>query len=144
MLMFPGCPLTSQILLVVTNLTGSQACAPTGGGRPGSSNDGADHTVNSRFRKVEHPAPSLPGAILGEDGDMTTGAARDVLGALARLHQLAVSQAQERAELMREAAIIGASAEQIALVLGDPLDEVRGIVGHSAEGAVSTTAAFWS
>ncbi|QMU67676.1 hypothetical protein [Streptacidiphilus sp. P02-A3a] len=75
---------------------------------------------------------------------MTTGTAGDVLGALARLHQLAVSQAQERAELMREAATIGASAEQIALVLGDPLDQVRGIVGHSAEGPDSTTAAFWS
>lgn len=75
---------------------------------------------------------------------MTTGTAGDVLGALARLHQLAVSQAQERAELMREAAITGASAEQIALVLGDPLDQVRGIVGHSAEGTDSTTAAFWS
>jgi hypothetical protein len=75
---------------------------------------------------------------------MTTGTAGDVLGVLARLHQLAVSQAQERAELMREAAIVGASAEQIALVLGDPLDQVRGIVGHSGDGAASTTAAFWS
>ncbi|MBC3842704.1 hypothetical protein GXW82_28620 [Streptacidiphilus sp. 4-A2] len=74
---------------------------------------------------------------------MTTWTTGDVVDALARLHRLAVSQAQERADMMREAASAGVSAEQIALVLGDPLDQVRGVVGRGAESPVSAAPAFW-
>jgi len=75
---------------------------------------------------------------------MTTSTTGDVVDALARLHQLAVSQARERAELMREAANVGASPEQIALVLGDPVDQVRGVVGCRIDDPASTTGALWS
>ena len=45
--------------------------------------------------------------------------------------------------MMREAATSGASAEQIAMVVGDPVDHVRTVVGQSHQSALSAAAALW-
>jgi hypothetical protein len=75
---------------------------------------------------------------------MPTTTADSVVDALAELHRWNLTWRQERMDRMREAAASGASAEQIAKVLGEPLALVRNVIGPQASDSVTVSATLWA
>ncbi|MEY9962405.1 hypothetical protein ABIA33_000431 [Streptacidiphilus sp. MAP12-16] len=75
---------------------------------------------------------------------LTNGRPGAVVDALARLHHWNVDRRQAAAQLMLAAAESGASPEEIAQVLGEPVEQVRDVVGQYAPARGTGGAALWS